>query len=387
MTRISGAWLDNSHTQDVCAMLTGAGFQALFVGGCVRNALFGVDVNDIDLSTDALPNIVIELASAAGFHAIPTGVEHGTVTVMAGGIPHEITTFRKDIETDGRRAVVAFSTDVSDDARRRDFTMNALYALPDGTIIDPLGGMDDLEQRRVRFIDDAEARIQEDYLRILRYFRFQAWYGDPALGMDSEALAAISANSAGIETLSKERLGVEMLKLLAADDPAPAVASMRQSGALAQVVIGADDRALAPLVHLEQAFGASHDPIRRLAVLGGQNVSDALRLSKKNTRLLALLRQGVESIESAASLAYRQGADIALSILLLRSAMLEIPMSAGVFDEIEKGELATFPVNATDLMPTYIGAHLGDELKRLERLWIQSGFSLTKTDLLGRDSD
>lgn len=387
MTRIFGAWLTNSHTQAVCEMLTGAGYQALFVGGCVRNALFGVEVNDIDLSTDALPDTVIELAASAGLHAIPTGLEHGTVTVVSGGIPHEITTFRRDVETDGRRAVVAFSTDVEDDAHRRDFTMNALYAQPDGTIVDPLSGMADLQARRVRFIDDAEARIQEDYLRILRYFRFQAWYGSTALGMDADALAAIAANLDGIETLSKERLGAEMLKLLSAPDPAPAVAAMHQNGALLHVLKGADDRALGPLVHSELSYGASNDPIRRLAALGGQDVATALRLSKKSARLLALLRQGTESTESAASLAYRYGGDVALSILLLRSAVLEMPMATDVFNEIQLGSLAEFPVRSSDLMPGFSGAKLGQEFKRLERLWIDSGFTLDRSALLDIGDD
>ena len=387
MTRISGAWLDNPQTQAVCAMLTNAGYQALFVGGCVRNALLGVDVNDIDISTDALPHVVMDLAADAGLHAIPTGIEHGTVTVVSGGIPHEITTFRKDVETDGRRAVVAFSTSVSDDARRRDFTMNALFAQPDGTVLDPLDGMADLRKRHVRFIDDADARIREDYLRILRYFRFQAWYGDPKLGMDSEALAAIASNTSGLDSLSKERLGSEMLKSLAATDPAPAVAAMRQTGVLNHVVVGSDDRALAPLVHIETVFGASHDPIRRLAALGGENVAKALRLSKKDARLLACLRLGIESTDAAASLAYRHGAEIALSILMLRSALFETPMSPKVLNEIEKGALADFPIRSTDLMPQFQGIELGQEIKRLEALWIKSGFALDRDTLLSKDSD
>lgn len=382
MTRISGDWLDNPHTQKVCAMLTDAGYQALFVGGCVRNALFGVAVNDIDISTDALPDTVIDLAARAGLHAIPTGIDHGTITVVADHIPHEITTFRKDVETDGRRAVVAFSKQAEDDAHRRDFTMNALYAQPDGTIVDPLGGMTDLLARRVRFIDDADLRIREDYLRILRYFRFHAWYGDTAQGMDPDALAAIATNIDGIDTLSKERLGAEMLKLLAAPDPAPAVAAMRQTGALTTVITGADDRALAPLVHLEQEIGAHPDPIRRLAALGGQNVAEGLRLSRKQTRLLDTLRREIGTPETAGALAYQCGAETALSILILRSALLETPLSDSIQTDLSTGTNAVFPIKPADLMPTLAGPALGAELKRLETLWIASGFSLSRDDLL-----
>lgn len=365
-------------------MLTDAGYQALFVGGCVRNALFGVEVNDIDISTDALPETVIELAARAGLHAIPTGIDHGTITVVADHIPHEITTFRKDVETDGRRAVVAFSKRAEDDAHRRDFTMNALYACPDGAIVDPLGGMADLKARRVRFIDDADLRIREDYLRILRYFRFHAWYGDEAEGMDPEALAAIAANVEGIESLSRERLGAEMLKLLASPDPAPAVAAMRQTGALSAVIAGADDRALAPLVHLEGEVNAAPDPLRRLAALGGEDVSERLRLSRKQSQSLDRLCDHVGSAETAAELGYRLGFDMALSVLLLRSALLEMPLPPNALQNIREGVGAVFPLKPADLMPEFQGPALGAELKRREAGWIASGFTLDRNTLLSR---
>jgi len=249
--RVTGDWIDNKGTQDLMKALLDSGYQALFVGGCVRNALLGVAVADVDIATDATPTRVMALAKAAKMKPVPTGVEHGTVTVVSGGIAHEVTTFRKDVETDGRRAVVAFATDLADDAHRRDLTMNALYANADGTVVDPLGGLDDLKARRVRFIDDAEARIREDYLRILRFFRFHAWYGDPAKGMDVTALAAISANLDGLDTLSRERVAAETLKLLAAPDPAPAVAAMAQIGVLVRILPDADCRALPTLVHYE----------------------------------------------------------------------------------------------------------------------------------------
>jgi len=178
MTRIDEAWLTEPATQQVCRALTEGGAQALFVGGCVRNALLGAPVSDIDITTDAHPERVMALAAAAGIKAVPTGIAHGTVTLVANSIPHEVTTFRRDVETDGRRAVVAFSDSIHEDAARRDFTMNALYARPDGTVLDPLDGLPDLQARRVRFIGDATDRIREDYLRSLRYFRFHAWYGD-----------------------------------------------------------------------------------------------------------------------------------------------------------------------------------------------------------------
>lgn len=225
-------------------------------------------MTDLDISTNAHPETVSKLSRKAGFHAVPTGIEHGTVTVVADSHPFEVTTWRKDVETDGRRAVVAFADRLEDDARRRDFTMNALYAAPDGQIIDPLGGLQDLLARKVRFIDDAHDRIREDYLRILRFFRFHAWYGDADAGLDPDALAAISELSDGIDTLSRERVGSEVVKLLAAPDPAPSIAAMAGSGVLARIMPGLDATALPILVHFEQDRGVAPDAMRRLAVLG-----------------------------------------------------------------------------------------------------------------------
>jgi poly(A) polymerase len=233
---IVAPWLSAPATQAVCRALTAAGHQALLVGGCVRNALIGRPVADIDIATDAVPEAVMALARAAGLHAVPTGIEHGTVTVVAEHRPFEVTTFRRDVETFGRRAVVAYTREIAEDAARRDFTMNALYARPDGTVVDPLGGLPDLQARRVRFVGDARSRIAEDFLRILRFFRIHAWYGDPDGGLDPEGLAACAAHQDGLARLSRERVGAEIAKLLAAADPAPAVAAMAATGILARVL-------------------------------------------------------------------------------------------------------------------------------------------------------
>ncbi|MFY0659572.1 MAG: CCA tRNA nucleotidyltransferase [Shimia sp.] len=380
--KVSGDWLTAAPTQAVCAMLETHGYQALLVGGCVRNALLRAPVNDIDISTDARPERVLEFAKDAGLNAIPTGIDHGTITVVADGIPHEITTFRHDVETDGRRAVVAFSDNVEDDARRRDFTMNALYATSDGTVVDPLGGLKDLKARRLRFIDNAEDRIREDYLRILRYFRFHAYYGDPTEGMDPDALAAIAANIDGLSSLSRERVGSETLKLMGAPNPAPSVAAMRQTGALTAILPGTDDRALAPLVHLEEMAAVPIDPIRRLTVLGGDNIAEALRLSKKAARHRDVLRNGLETSDTPGALGYLHGAETASSILLLRAAMFEMPLMPDALKVAQQGAEATFPIRPADLIDRFQGAALGKALKELESRWIASDFALTKPELL-----
>ena len=378
--KIDQPWLHAPSTRAICEALTAGGAEIYFVGGCVRNALLGEAVSDLDLSTNVPPQRVVELAEAAGLKAVPTGIEHGTITVVAEGIPHEITTFRKDVETDGRRAVVAFATSIVEDARRRDFTMNALYARPDGTVVDPLGGLPDLEARRVRFIGTAEDRIREDYLRILRYFRFHTWYGRAEEGFDPEALAAIAEIQEGLDKLSRERVGAEMVKLLSAADPSPSVAVMRQLGVLAHVLPGADDRALAPLVHLEGDLPVEVEP--RLAALGGENLREALRLSKAMAARVALLRDLAVGTMGPAELAYRYDAKTAHRAMLLRAALLEMPISPELETEIALGAAARFPISAQHLIPQYSGAALGRTLKKLESDWIASQFELTREALL-----
>jgi poly(A) polymerase len=378
--KISGDWIQHPGTQALCAALAAEGFRALFVGGCVRNALLGVPVADIDISTDALPETVTNIANRAGFRVVPTGLEHGTVTVLAHGEAHEVTTFRRDVETNGRHAVVAFSTDVAEDAARRDFTMNALYAESSGLVIDPLGGLPDLLARRLRFVGDAEARIREDYLRILRFFRFHAVYGDPEGGLDAEGYAACAANAEGIDELSRERVGAEMRKLLGARDPAPSVAAMAQAGILARVLPGADSRALAPLVHLEGGLPPRWQ--RRLAVIGGVDPADALRLSRADSVSIGRVRDEIGTAKAAAGLGWKLGQAEAEDVILCRSVLLESPLPPDWQAEIGRGIQASFPVTAADLMPALQGAALGAKLREIESRWLASGLTLTKAQLL-----
>ncbi|RMA42716.1 CCA tRNA nucleotidyltransferase [Rhodophyticola porphyridii] len=381
--RLQGPWMEHVGTQAVCNMLKAAGFQALFVGGCVRNGLIGVRVSDIDIATDATPDVVCDLAENAGLRAVPTGIEHGTVTVIAQGKPHEVTTFRKDVETHGRHATVAFSTDIAEDAARRDFTMNALYASPDGEVLDPTGeGLADLSSRRLRFIGRAEDRIREDYLRILRFFRFHAWYADPENGLDPDGLSACAALSAGLETLSKERIGSEIKKLLSAPNPAPAVAAMAQTGVLIHALPGADACRLPILIDIEDAHDIPADPIRRLAALGGQSPESALRLSKAEGRRLSLIAEQIGTATGPMELGYRHGADDARDILMLRAASFERRLDPAELDDVARGAVALFPITAADLMPALSGPALGAKLKELENRWIASGFTLDRTALL-----
>ncbi len=289
-------WMSRPNTRAVIEALEARGFAgcARFVGGCVRNTLLRQPIDDVDIATTLTPDQVVEALEAAGLKAVPTGVDHGTVTAVSGGAPFEITTLRKDVSTDGRRAVVAFTQDWAEDAVRRDFRLNALYADPDGRIFDPTGhGVADALAGRIVFVGEAMTRIREDYLRILRFFRFQAWYGrgEP----DSQALAACKALKGMLSGRAAERTQKELLKLLAAEDPRPALRLMAATGVLGAVL--PQVKALTRLENLvaietEQLFES--DAELRLAAMipddprVAQDVAERLRLSNAlKDRLIA----------------------------------------------------------------------------------------------------
>ena len=380
--KINGSWITAPGAQKAISLLVDAGHETYFVGGCVRNDLLGYDVKDIDIASASSPETTVSLAKNAGIAFLPTGIEHGTVTLIMEGQSFEVTTFRTDVATDGRHAEIAFSYDLKEDARRRDFTMNALYATADGTVIDPLDGLDDLRAQRIRFINDADQRIREDYLRILRFFRFSAWYGNKYIGFDAEALYAISENLTGLERLSKERIGAEMIKLLAAPDPSPSIAAMRSTGVLQNIIAGADDRLLSLFVHLETENGLPSDTIGRLAILGGQDVQHQLRLSNQQTKTYETLRACMANTMPPHELGYRYSEHIALISIALRAASFETPISKLDLYSAKQGALAQFPLSGQDLKDRFQDAELGRVLKDCEANWIASEFSLSKEDLL-----
>ena len=288
-------WLEASATRAVMTALETAGGPgcARFVGGCVRNSLLDQPVDDIDIATRLTPDQTMAALKAAGLKAVPTGVEHGTVTGVSERRPYEITTLRRDVETDGRRAVVAFTQDWAEDAARRDFRLNALYADAAGQVFDPTGGgLADAAAGRIVFVGEAETRIREDYLRILRFFRFYAWYGRGA--PDADGLAACAALKAGMDQLSAERVSKELLKLLAAPDPRATVQAMAEAGVLAQVL-----PQVQPLTLFQAICDVTPDPVLRLSALlpaetsAVAGVAGALRLSNaQRDRLTAAVADG-----------------------------------------------------------------------------------------------
>jgi len=306
-------WLTRPSTRAVITALEAAGGEGCvrFVGGCVRNSLMGQPIDDIDLATRLTPEVAMAALKAAGLKVVPTGLAHGTVTAVSKGAPYEITTLRRDVSTDGRNATVAFTEDWAEDAGRRDFRLNALYADAEGTVFDPTGqGVEDARSGRIVFVGDPETRIHEDYLRILRFFRFFAWYGrgEP----DVAGLAACAALSGGMVRLSAERVSREVMKLLRAPDPRPAVRAMASSGVLACVLPDAQ-----PLGMFEAMVGISPDPVMRLSALWPADPSvievaaRALRLSNPDRLRLVAAAGGMLDLDmtdsSARAALYRLG--------------------------------------------------------------------------------
>jgi poly(A) polymerase len=361
-----------THRADLAALMQALGRgNARYVGGAVRDTLLGLAVKDIDAATPLPPQEVIARLEAAGIRSVPTGIEHGTVTAVLLGGPVEITTLRRDVATDGRRATVAFATDWREDAARRDFTINALYADPETReIADFFGGLADLAARRVRFIGDARARIREDHLRILRYFRFQARFG--SLPADAHAEQACAELASTLKGLSRERIGMETMNLLALPDPAPTVLRMAELGVLGQILPEARPEALAALVAQEQAQAAPPDPLRRLAALLpaepslAEQVAARFRLSAAQKKRLALAVAPHDGGDARA-LAYRLGRNEAIDRLLIAGCSIA-PLAGW--------DIPQFPLKGGEIVArgTQAGPEVARTLRELEDRWIAESF-------------
>ncbi|HET7680320.1 MAG TPA: CCA tRNA nucleotidyltransferase [Xanthobacteraceae bacterium] len=386
------AWLTQGPLPRLLDVLSGDGEEARVAGGAIRNAVMNLPPGDIDIATTATPEEVIRRVTRAGFKAVPTGIEHGTITVVADGVPFEVTTLRVDVETFGRKATVRFGRDWRADAERRDFTMNALTATADGTIHDYVGGLADLEARRVRFIGDPAMRIAEDYLRILRFFRFHAAYGEGE--PDRAGMAACIAGRGGLEQLSRERVRMELVKLLVAKGVVPALTAMADAGLLGSVLGGVPLVAsVARMAEIEAALGLAADPIRRLAALNVLIIEDAerlwqrLRLSNAEHELLACMGDGWRRVlpeageQAARAWLYRLGPEHYRNRVLLAWAR-----AAAQPDDDAWGRLAAlpqrwtapvFPLKAADFMQRGVekGPALGAVLRAAEEAWIAADFS------------
>ena len=387
----AAAWLKTPALQALMTALAPGG-ETRVVGGAVRNTLLDLAVTDIDLATTALPEHVMQMAAQSGLSAHPTGLAHGTVTVMSGGVSFEVTTLRRDVETDGRRAVVAFTTDWAEDAQRRDFTINALYADAHGQLFDFAGGLADLAAGRLRFIGDANARIREDYLRILRFFRFAAQYGFSPL--DKDGLDACRDLKSGIATLSGERIGSEMLKFVVAPRAEDVVPAMAQSGVL-DVVMGGRSlpQVLQRLIAIEHDLNIRPDPATRLAALlpasaSADDLSRRLRLSGEQAAELraaaatsdtaydpktpesaarvSLYRVGSEAFARAARVAWaRSGADPQDALFRARATLSQ------------HWSAPQLPLRGADIIALGVppGPRVGRIMEAFEAWWIDHDFT------------
>ena len=387
-------WMTAPETAAVLDALEAAGGAdcARYVGGCVRNTLIGAPVSDIDIATTLTPEQVTRALEAAKLKAVPTGIAHGTVTAVAGGKPFEITTLRRDLATDGRRAVVAFTDDWDADARRRDFTLNALYAHRDGTIFDPTGhGAADARAGRIVFVGEAEQRVAEDYLRILRFFRFFAWYGSGP--PDAAALAACAALKGELKTLSAERVSKELLKLLAAPDPRAAVALMDRAGVLGEVLPAPADLArFEALVAIEDDQLFENDPVLRLAALlpddqvGALQFAERLRLANADRDRIAAALAPTPAFKSWMSpreirrTLYRLGAPVFRDRAKLAWARAErtatTPQWRGMIALGEGWSPPAFPLSGEDVIAAGVpkGPMVGQVLREVEDWWIDHDF-------------
>jgi tRNA nucleotidyltransferase/poly(A) polymerase len=385
-------WLRPGPAARVLGLLNGGGVEARVVGGAVRNALLGAPIGDIDIATTALPAEVIRRAKAAGIKSVPTGIDHGTVTLVVDAQPFEVTTLREDIETFGRKAKVAFGTDWARDAERRDFTVNGLSAGADGVVHDYVGGLADIADQRVRFIGDPNLRISEDYLRILRFFRIHAAYG--AGEPDREGYLACISGRAGIAGLSAERMRMEMLKLMIARGAARAVAVMAEGGLLLPIFAGvAYVGPFAAMIEAERALGLEPNAVRRLGALAVAVTEDArrlsarLRLTNNETKALDSMGHrwwrmaGMDEARARRRL-YRLGAERYRNRLMLAWARAGAETGAASWRELatlpERWSAPKFPLKAADFVGRGIdaGPALGHVLTLAEDAWLAADFPL-----------
>lgn len=390
MTRIDADWLAALETRRVVDALEATRPGCIrFVGGCIRNAIMGRPVDDIDIATQLEPAQAITSLKRAGIRVVPTGIAHGTITAIVTSTPFEITSLRRDVETDGRRAVVAFTQDWAEDAQRRDFRLNALYASPDGEIFDPTGGgLEDAQSGRVVFIGDGDERLREDYLRILRFFRFNAWYG---AAIDEDGLAACARQAEGLTQIARERTWKEVKKMLSAPQPDTALAAMANIGVLQRVLPGAEcGEWFSALVGREAAAGYAADAMRRVMALLPRdlrfvaNAAEALRMSNAEAERMAAWASPMFDDPTGLgeqrlrALLYWHGAEAVLDRALLSEGQL-----TEVLPVIENWQRPSMPLDGGDATKAGLsGEAVGEALRRIERYWVERDFAPPREELL-----
>ncbi|MCP2678146.1 CCA tRNA nucleotidyltransferase [Maricaulaceae bacterium NA33B04] len=397
------AWMTDAKTREVLAALNSDGQKedrTRFVGGCVRNALLGEPVDDVDIATTLTPDETLKALEAASIKAVPTGIAHGTITAVVDGEPFEITSLRKDVETFGRRAAVAFTKDWKEDALRRDFRLNAIYASPDGALYDPFGGLDDVADRQIVFIGEARDRIGEDHLRILRFYRFTAWYGRQ---IDPAGHAACMEMADTLNDLSVERVWKELKKLLAAPNPSSTVKAMQEGHVLKCILTGdIDFNLFLAIINADRGKSRSPEPLVRLAALLGRDgaamasVCEQMKASNAERDRCTAMTASAESFGVAAvrpgfgerersALLYHMGPEAFRDQMRLAEAAGEGDADADLAAAAQ-WQKPRFPITGQDLAAAGVprGPQMGQQLNALEAIWVDSGFTLTRANLLER---
>ena len=382
INKLENNWLNQASAQCLSKAFKNYGYQALFVGGCVRNSILKVPVTDIDMATDALPETIIKISKENNFKFILTGLTHGTITIIIDKIAYQITTFRNDITNDGRHAKVEFTTSLLLDASRRDLTINAIYCDSYGKIIDPLNVLEDLNNRVIKFIGDPNKRIAEDYLRILRFFRFQAIYGNEMLEINVPALAACQEHKSKLATLSKERITSELRKLFLSNNPTRTIIKMTDTGILNQLFKNCSINSFISYIEAEKKYKIKINWIGRLLSLQGSNIEEVLTLTRQELKMIKYTKKAIGQNVPIFEFSYYNGIDYGIMYLLLQHGMKKTTLNKILINKVSSIVTRKFPVTAKDLMPKLKGKKLGDELKKLESQWVKSDFTLNKNQLL-----
>lgn len=375
-------WLRNPSAQKLSKLYKSFGYQVLFVGGCVRNTILKMPVTDIDLATDAQPEEIIKIAKENNIRFVPTGLAHGTITLIIDNKNYQITTFRTDFDHDGRYAKVEFTESLLLDASRRDLTINALYCNHVGEVIDPLNGLDDIKKQKIKFIGNPNERIKEDNLRILRFFRFQAIYGNKNLEIDSIALEACHNHKSKLAALSKERITSELRKILSAPNPLEVIIKMNETGVLNELFQKVSIDSLEAYLKTEEKFKININWLGRLLSLQVTQEEESLKLTRCEFKFLKQTKSAIENQIHVLEFSYYNGVENGKIYSILQNFRHNIILSKNLLNQINSLATKKFPITAKDLMPEISGKKLGEALRSLEDRWIKSNFTLSKKDLL-----
>jgi len=382
------AWNSDSTLKTLIHSLESAGGEAYLVGGCVRNTILGKPFTDIDIATDLLPEQVVKISKKEGYKVIQTGLPYGTVTIVNAGRKFEVTTFRSDIKTYGRKASVKFTADIKLDAMRRDFTMNSIYMNISGQIIDPLESMGDLLKGKIKFIGNPSERIREDKLRILRFFRFLAEFNKGRSDIDQDTMEALYKYKKEVKSLSRERIWMELKRILSVPEPQHIFSIMIEKGILDEALPSIELEGLSKVVSAEKKYSVSTSHLIRLFSLNktiGKKWANYVSLTSNEAKILEFIKESLVHYKDLKTVAYKFGRVVAEGWLLNYDDGFSEMIPSKISEIIDNGCNTFFPVSGVDLLEEMEeGPELGRQMEWLEDLWIKSGFTMGKKELLSK---